>query len=244
MKNKKEFSMKRKIMILLASLLVIGSLAACSTTPVNVSTLPQTRTLSSNGNGMVYIAPDIAYINIGVHTEAPEVSTALSDNSAQALKVSQALTALGVEAKDIQTTSFNVYPMSTYAPDGTISSKYYAVDNTVYVTVRDLSKLGNLLDAVVKSGANTINSISFDIQNKDAAMAQARDMAIAKAKSEAESIAAAAGVKLGDLQTVSVSSNGYPTPVYDGKGGASAIAASVPVSAGQLVVSADAYMTY
>jgi uncharacterized protein YggE len=72
--------------------------------------------------------------------------------------------------------------MKNYAPDGTVASTYYSVDNTVYVTVRDLSKLGKLLDAVVSSGANTINGINFDITNKDAALAQARDMAITNAK--------------------------------------------------------------
>ncbi len=236
--------MKRMITILFAGILLIGSLAACSTTPVQVTTSPNIRMLSSSGLGEVYVAPDIAYINIGVHTEASEVSKAISDNSAQAQKVSEALQALGVEAKDIQTTSFYVYPMSTYAPDGTISGTYYSVDNTVYITVRDLASLGTLLDSVVASGANTINGITFDIQDKDAAVAQARDIAIAKAQSEAEAIAKTAGVKLGNVQSISISISNGATPVYEGKGGAAMSNVSVPVSAGQLLVSVNAYMSY
>lgn len=238
--------MKRKLMILLAGLLVLGSLAACSATPVQVTTTTATpRTLSSTGHGEIYIAPDIAYINVGVHTEAPEVSAALSANSAQAQKVSEALKALGVEVKDIQTTNFNVYPMTNYAPDGTVASKYYAVDNTVYVTVRDLTKLGSLLDAVVSSGANTISGISFDIQDKDTVLAQARDMAITKAKAEAEAIATTAGVTLGNIQTINISSN-TPSPVYEAAKGGGGVAASVsvPVSAGQLIITADANIIY
>jgi uncharacterized protein YggE len=192
----------------------------------------------------VYVAPDIAYINIGVHTEADTVSAALSENSTQQLSIADALRSLAVDAKDIQTTSFNVYPMTRYDNTGQITGTYYSVDNTVFVTVRDLSSLGKLLDAVVKSGANTINGISFDIKEKEAALAQARDMAIEKAKAEAEAIAKTAGVKLGTLQSISISTNGGVSPVYEGKGGAAMNSASVPVSAGQLLISVNAYMTY
>lgn len=236
--------MKRTLLIVLASLVVLGALTACSTQPIQVSTNPNVPTLSATGHGEVYIAPDLAYINIGVHTEDTSVSAALTANSDQAKAVADALTALGVEAKDIQTSNFSVYPMSTYGPDGNVSGKYYAVDNTVYVTVRDLSKLGTLLDSVVSSGANSINSISFDIENKDAALAQARDLAIANAKSEAEGIAKAADIQLAGLQNISISSSSNGT-VYEGKGGNYAAAASsVPVSAGQLLIAVDAYLTY
>jgi uncharacterized protein len=236
--------MKRNILVVLASILVIGVLAACSTTPAAAGNAPVVRTLSSSGTGEVYLVPDVAYIYVGVKADAENVSDALNKNNTQANAVAKALKDQGVEAKDIQTTSFNVYPMQDYAPDGTISRSYYVVENTVYITVRDLTKLGTLLDAVVKSGANTINSISFDVQNKDAAMAQARDLAIANARAEAESIAKASGVKLGDLQYVSAYTNNVPTPMYDAKGGSMSAATNVPISAGQLVISASASMTY
>jgi uncharacterized protein len=237
--------MKRTLSIILAGIFVIATLAACSTPAnVQVTTSPVLPSLSSSGLGEVYLAPDIAYINIGVHTQAPEVSTAMSDNIAQAQQVADALKALGVEAKDIQTTNFNVYPMNTYDTMGQITGTYYSVDNTVYVTVRDLSQLGVMLDAVVKSGANNINGISFDIADKSAAIAQAQDLAIKDAKAQAEAIATSAGVKLGKVQSISVSSNNYASPVYEGKGGAAMNSATVPVSAGQLLVSVNAYITY
>jgi uncharacterized protein len=236
--------MKNKILILLSGLLVMGLLAACSSTPTTVAVNSTAqRTLSASGNGEIYITPDIAYINVGIHTEAADVSTALSDNNTQAQSISDTLTGLGVAAKDIQTTSFNVYPMTNYAPDGTVASKYYAVDNSVYVTVRDLSSMGKLLDAVVKSGANTINGITFDITDKDAANGQARDLAIKKAQSEAQAIAKTAGVTLGEVQNISISTAGTAVSTYDAKaigGGGS----SVPVSAGQLLISVDANITY
>ena len=238
--------MKRKLILVLASVLLIASLAACNTTtPVSAGGgVPNIRTISSSGTGEVYLVPDVAYVYVGVRAEADDVSTALSDNNLQANAVAQAVKDLGVEAKDIQTTSFNVYPMQDYAPDGTISRKYYVVENTVYITVRDLSKLGTLLDSVVSSGANTINGITFDVQDKEAAVAQARDLAIQNAMAEAEAIAQASGVKLGELQNVSVYANNYPTSVYDAKGGNMAMSESVPISAGQMVITANASMTY
>lgn len=236
--------MKRNILLVFASLLVIVSLVACSTTPVATGSVPAVRTLTSSGIGEVYLVPDVAYIYVGVRADAEDVSTALNNNNTQANAVAQALKEQGVEAKDIQTTSFNVYPMQDYGMDGTVSRSYYVVENTVYITVRDLAKLGSLLDAVVKSGANTINSISFDVQDKEAAQAQARDLAIAEAKAEAESIASAAGVKLGELQYVSSYVNDVPVSMYDAKGGNMSAATNVPISAGQLVITSNASMTY
>jgi uncharacterized protein len=236
--------MKKTLAIVLAGIFMIASLAACTTTPVQVTTSPTVPTLNANGLGEVYVAPDIAYINIGVHTEAPDVSTAMSNNTAQAQQIKDALVALGVDAKDVQTTSFNVYPMTTYDMNGQVSGTYYSVDNTVYVTVRDLANLGTLLDTVVASGANTINGISFDIQDKAAAIAEAQDLAIKDAKSQAEAIAGSAGLKLGDIQSISVSVNNYATPVYEGKGGAVMNSNSTPISAGQLLISVNAYISY
>ena len=235
--------MKNKLMIVLSGLMVIGLLAACSSTPVTVTAADTQRTLTATGSGEVYIAPDIAYINIGIHSEAQDVTTALNDNNSQAQAIVDTLGTLGVDAKDIQTSSFNVYPNNTYATDGTISGKYYAVDNTVYVTVRDLSNMGKLLDAVVKSGANTINGITFDVADKDAAVAQAQDLAIQKAKEQAAEIAKSANVTLDSIQTISTSSNNSAYATFDAKGVGGA-ANSVPISAGQLSITVDAYITY
>jgi uncharacterized protein YggE len=85
--------MKRTLLLILAGLVVLGALTACSTNPINVSSSPSIPSLSATGHGEVYIAPDLAYINIGVHTEDPSVSGALSANSAQAKAVADALTA-------------------------------------------------------------------------------------------------------------------------------------------------------
>lgn len=160
---------------------------------------PTTRTISVNGTGSVTISPDIAYITIGVHTEAGDVSEALASNTAQAKAVADALAGLGVEAKDIQTTAFNVYPQQQYGPNGEMLDLKYAVDNSVYITVRDLTKMGEILSTVVKSGANNISGIQFDVADRSKAESEARQKAVNDARAQAEELASAAGAKLGKI---------------------------------------------
>ncbi len=237
--------MKKSLLIFTISMIAVIALTACTTSPIAANPAQQVRTLSASGTGKVFLVPDVAYINIGVRVDADEVSQALSKNNIQANEISKALQSLGVEQKDIQTSNFNVYPMTDYGIDGQVSRKYFVVENTVYVTVRDLASLGNLLDAVVRSGANTINGISFDVLDKTAAEAQARDTAIANARAEAESIAKAAGVKLGNIQSVYVNTSSGTMPVYEAKGiGGAAAPSNVPVAAGQLMITIDASVTY
>jgi uncharacterized protein len=236
-----------KKLMFVTSILVLGAIlmSACGTVqPTVVNPNQPVPQLSVTGTGEVYVTPDIAYINIGVHTKSETVSDALTQNNGQAQAVVKALGELGVETKDIQTTAFNVYPQQEYGPSGELLRTVYAVDNTVYVTVRDLGKLGQILDAVVRSGANNINGITFDIKEKAKALSEARAKAIADAKAQADEISQAAGITLGSILNLSVNVNNVPQPVYEGKGGAMAADMSVPVSAGQLTITANAYINY
>lgn len=236
--------MQKKLTLILVSLMVLGLLASCApaaSTPVESK---PSRSMSVSGTGTVSLVPDIASINIGVHTEADLVNDALSENTAQANAIASILQALGVEEKDIQTSNFNVYPADRYDPmTGQVQSRYFVVDNTVTVIVRDLSSLGEVLSAVVDAGANNIYGISFDIEDRDAAVAQARLLAIQNAKEKAQEIADAAGVELGDLLSINVYGGVTPVTYYDAKGGAYAESA-VPVSAGTLTISMECNLTY
>jgi uncharacterized protein YggE len=120
----------------------------------------------------------------------------------------------------------------------------YFVDNSVFVTLRDLTKIGDVLGAAIDAGANSISGISFDVEDKEAAISQARKDAVADAKQIAKELAEAAGVTLDQIQSISYS-GGYPTPVFEGKGGGSFTAnAEVPISPGQLTLTADVYIVY
>jgi uncharacterized protein YggE len=231
--------------ILAASSLV---LAACNGTTTVVANPNTTYGLSVNGRGQVVLPPDVAYVTIGVHTEATDVSTAVSDNANLVAAVMDALAGSGVAPEDMQTSNFSVYTMDNYDPmTGVISGKKYSVDNTVNITARNLDALGELLDRAITAGANSIWGVTFDLADKTAALAQARDMAVEDAKTEAEALASATGVSLGNIINVSYTDTGYYNyvPYYGmGGGGGGDAGASTSIVPGQITVSAEVFLTY
>jgi hypothetical protein len=236
--------MKKRITLIIIGLMVLGLLAACVPSSTTDGAAKASRSMYVNGTGQVTLVPDIATINIGVHTEADLVTDALDENTAQAHDIAETLQNLGVEAKDIQTSNFNVYPSDRYDPmTGQIESTYFAVDNTVTVIVRDLTSLGEVLTAVVNAGANNIYGITFNVEDHEAAIAEARQLAIEDAKDKAQTIADEAGVELGELLSINVYSGSTPVAYYDAKGGAYTESA-VPVSAGTLTITIECSLTY
>lgn len=239
-----------KRIYLLLGLILVLILSACAApaapgqnTAVQESTGP-VRTIMVNGTGQVTLNPDIAYIYIGVQSQAEQVADALGDNNDKAQAVAASLREMGIEDKDIQTSSFNIYPQQQFGPNGEVTGTTYVVNNTVNVTVRDLQLMGRLLDVVVRTGANSINGVSFDVQDKSKAVAEARRLAIESARGQAEEMAQIAGVTLGDLQTMSVYSTQPPMPVMDAKGSGAYNASQVPVAAGQMVIQVEVSATY
>jgi hypothetical protein len=239
--------MKKKTIFIIGTLL-IGAvlLSACGQIEAQGVTSTSERYIRVSGSGEVAVVPDIAYINIGVHSEAEDVSSALEANNTQAAELTEALKAEGIEEKDIQTANFNVYPQTRYDNMGQPVGTSYVVDNTVYVTVRDLANLGKMLDTAISAGANNIYGISFDIADKETVLAQARELAIKDAEAKAQSVAEVAGVTLGQILSIDVSTPTYNQPYfgYGMGGGASRDETSVPVSAGQIVVSYTATLNY
>lgn len=221
-------------------------LSACGPTTINQEAQPVVRTLNVNGIGQVYLTPDIAYIYIGVHNEAPTASEAVETNKAQTTAVIESIKAAGVDEKDIRTTNFSIWPSQQYAPDGTAGGTVYMVDNSVYVVVRELDGLGDLLDDAINAGANSINSIQFDVADKTAAVKEARVNAVEDSKRQAGELAEAAGLSLGEIQNISFFDNS-PYPMYEGKGGGGGVytdAAAVPIQPGQLSISVSVNVTY
>ena len=239
--------MKKKTIFIIGTLLVGAVLlSACGLMEAQGVSPTSERYIRVSGSGEVAVVPDIAYINIGVHSEAEDVSSALEANNTQATKLTEALQAEGIEAKDIQTTNFNVYPQTRYDNMGQPVGTSYVVDNTVYITVRDLTKLGKLLDSAISAGANNIYGISFDIADKETVLAQACELAIKDAEAKAKSVATVAGVTLGQILSIDVSTPTYTQPYYGYGmgGGAEGLKTSVPVSAGQIVVTYTATLNY
>lgn len=242
-------NIKLIIPLLLIGILVLGACQAMPQANAQPTVIPSgsIRTIAVTGTGEVILVPDLAYINIGVHTEAEDVTSAVNANNNQARDITAAIVAMGVDEKDIQTSNFNVYSRDRYDNMSNVVGTNYAVDNTLYIIVRDLPKLSEILDAALSAGANQIFGINFDINNRAAAMAQARDLAIKDAESKAQSVADTAGVALGQIQNISVINNSYVQPLAGygrGAGGMMDEASSVPVSAGQIVITANADLVY
>jgi uncharacterized protein YggE len=235
-------SMKTKSLIVFAVMIFALLVSACG--PVGEQNI---RTLSVSGSGEALLAPDIAYIYVGVHTENTVAAEAVEENTTQTEALIQAIRDFGIEANDIRTTNFSIYPMDRFDPATGLPSgeKVYAVDNTVYVTVHDLTELGDLLDTAVQAGANNINSVQFDVAEKDEALQEARAEAVADARAQAEALAQAAGLSLGEIHSINFF-DAQPYPLFDGKGGGGAVAAeaAVPIQPGQLTFTVNVSVTY
>ena len=236
------------LVLLVASLFLSAGKSTLGAQPALAqATEPAKRTINVTGTGKVTLTPDIAYVSIGVHTEGKDAAEAVASNTSQAQKVVDALKAFKIDPKDIQTINFSIYPQQQYDNEGKPQGITYVVDNTVYVTLRDIDKLGELLDAVVKAGSNSINSIQFDVADREAALSEARKLAVANGQKQAEELATAAGVKLGQVLSINSSSPSAPVPMYDyklGMGGAATAEAAVPISTGQLIITLDVYLSY
>ena len=237
--------MKTKTIFLIAILLLGTVLTACGPASIAVQTQPPARTITVTGTGKVTLTPDIAYISIGVHTENASATEAVSGNSTQAQAVITAIKGFGVADKDIQTTDFSINPQQQTDANGKVTGILYVVDNTVYVTVRDLTKLGDLLDSTVSAGANNINSIQFDVADKTAALSQARLAAVADARKQADELTKATGVTLDVVQSISYFDTTAPVTVqYARADVAGPVAASVPVQAGSMQIYTTVTIVY
>jgi hypothetical protein len=236
--------MKKTLLSIIAILTLVILVTSCA--PIQTSSnAPQIRTLNVSGTGTVELEPDIARVNIGVRSQSEDIAEALDDNSAKANAIMQTLVDLGVAEKDIQTSNFNIYPQQTQpALPEEESQQTFVVENTVSVVVRQLDSLGEVLSAVVREGANTISGVTFNIEDPEAAAAEARQLAIEDAQAQAEAIAEAAGVKLGAVQSININDGSSIPIARDSMVIELAVGGSVPISGGTLTIQVTANLTY
>lgn len=200
----------------LAFLLVAASALPAMTQHALAHDSEHKPTLTLSATGDVKTTPDTVSIATGVTSEAPSAREALDRNTEAMTAIVQTLKAEGIEAKDIQTVNFSVMPVyEQFPPDGKPRPAPritgYRVVNQVHIQVRDTSKLGGILDKVVSLGANTIDSISYDVAEPDKLRDEARKRAVQNAIATAKVYAEAAGVTLGPILTISEEDSG-PIP--------------------------------
>ncbi|GHC74910.1 SIMPL domain-containing protein [Limoniibacter endophyticus] len=200
-----------------------------------------------SGEGEASIAPDMAIVNLAVMREAKTARDALSANNDAMAAVIASLKGLGIEERDLQTSGININPRyQNIEKDGNTNTELvaYQVTNTLAVRIRDIAKAGEVLDKSVTLGVNQGGNISFTNDNPDAIIEAARKDAVARARAKAETLAAAAGVKLGPV--LEISENSYrPMPMERGmKVSMMAAADSVPVQAGENTYQVQVNITY
>ena len=239
--------MRNKFLFMSVLLVLAVLLSACGSA-LPVAGQASVRTVSVSGTGQVSLKPDIAYIYMGIHTEKPSAAEAVAENNASTQKLIEALKAAGVAEADLRTSNFSIWQSQQYDPQtGQPTGTVYMVDNTVYVTARDLSKLGDLLDAAVRAGANNINSIQFDVADKTQALTDARKAAVEAAKKQATELVEAAGLSLGAIQSIQYYDStpvAYAEAKGMGGGGDASAAVAVPINPGQLQISATVTINF
>jgi uncharacterized protein len=245
-----EDSMPKKyffILTLIALAILAGACTAAQAapSPQNETNSGQDRTITVNGTGTVTLTPDIARISIGVQTKNIDAAAAVGENNDMSQSIMAALSNLGISDDDIRTSDFSIWPQQEYDNNGNLTGTSYMVQNTVNVTVRNLDQLGNLLDAAVQAGANNIYGITFDVADRTAAEAKALVSAVENANAQAEVLAGAANISVGEVISMNSYASPPPTPYYGfGVGGGAAAESAAPISPGQLDITTNVTVVY
>jgi uncharacterized protein YggE len=235
----------RRILAILAAAMAFSSPAvaqALAKVPGRISVV---------GEGKAAAAPDTAIFDAGVVVIAETAQAALEQNTRSITALLAALNTAGIEGRDLATSGFAVQPRIVYSQPELGKQpeqpklEGYEVRNSVTAKVRDLSKLGAIIDAAVQHGANQIGAISFSIENKDVLLDKARQDAIDDAKRKAEKAAQAAGLKLGRVLSLSETvQHALPRPMAGDGTSFKAAGAPVPIEAGEQSLGTQVEMTW
>lgn len=227
---------------LLAAAAAALSIAVCNTRPgMAQDTDKMQRMVTVSATGKVAAEPDIAYISAGVTAEAGTAKEAITRNSATMSKLIAGLKEAGIAAKDIQTATFSVEPRYAQSKDGTPSSiSGYRVTNQVRLAVREVKRLGDLLDQAIALGANRIEQISFDVASPERLLDDARRQAMENARLRGELYAKAASAQLGPVLRITEGGSDHgPMPT-----GRAATFKAVPIETGSTSIEVDVTVVY
>ena len=194
--------------------------------------VPQARVIVV-GEGSVSLAPDYAAIRSGVTTRGKTAKEASDANAKIMVAMTAALRDAGIEQNDIQTQRFSVQPVYTQQPNAESKLSGFSVVNQVGVTVRQIAKLGDILDRLVAAGATDIGNVEFLHSDRSKALDQAREAAVADARRKAEAYAHAAALSLGRVAWISEDSGFAPPLPMTAMRAAGGFGAAVPIAPGE-----------
>jgi uncharacterized protein len=234
----------RRRLFLLRSLPFVAAFAAVLLLGTAMTASAQ-KTAASDGTLLTISAdarasrvPDVATLSTGVVTQAADANAALRANAEQMNKVMAAIKAAGTAERDIRTSGISIYPQYRYAENQPPVITGYQASNTVDIKVREIAKLGKVLDALVASGANQVNGPSFEIDQPDEAYDEARRSALKKAQDRAEMYAKALGMKVRRIVSIQDGAAASPPGPMPMMKMAAMEADSTPVSPGESTLSA------
>lgn len=197
-----------------AAALLIGATALPAAANAQQSTISQTiagTRLDISAVGEVTRVPDLATISAGVVSRAATATAALRDTATRMARVREALRAAGIADRDVQTGNINLSPQYTYANNQPPKLDGYSASNQLTVRFHDIAGTGKILDALVAEGANQISGPNLSVDKPEAALDEARGLAVATAKARAQLYARSLGLRV--VRVVSVSeSGGYAPP--------------------------------
>ena len=185
--------------------------------------------------------PDVATISAGVVTQASDGNAAMRQNAEQMARVVAAIKAAGIADKDVQTSGISLNPQYKYIDNQAPQITGYQASNNVSLKVRDIARLGKVLDALAAVGANQINGPSFEIDQPEPVRDEARLAALKKAQARAETYAKALGLRVRRIVSIDEGGGGglpRPMPMLRAMGAASPeMAKDTSVSPGETTLS-------
>ena len=207
---------------------------------------PRPATIRVTGQAQVSQAPDRVYIDIGVTTEAQKSQIAAAQNAKRLSDVIAALKRAAGTGAELTTTQYSVSPHYTYPRNGgTPTVVGYTASNVVRVRLDDLGRIGRVIDAATEAGSNNIQDIRFALRDEEDPRTEALREAARNARQDADALAAALGLRV--VRVVTVSEEGpeaRPVPIYARALSVSAApAAPTPVEAGTIDVNATVTLT-
>jgi len=196
-----------------SALILAGSATAAFAQTVSTASDAAFRatTLNLSAYGETRTAPDKATISLGVQTQAPTAVEAIQQNAEKMTRVIAALKKGGIAAKDIQTSGLSLNPQYAYPENLPPKLTGYQASNTVTVTVHDLTRVGEAVDATVNAGADTVGGVSFGLDDSTAAENEARLKAVSALQAKADLYAKAMGYHVARLVTMNEGSS-YAAP--------------------------------
>ena len=201
---------------------------------------PPVSQVVTSADATVQIKPDRASISVGVQTRAATAAEAAAQNARKQQAIVDAIRGRGVPGDDIATANYSVSPEFRYREGETPLVTGFVVSNDVIVSVRSISRTGEIIDAALAAGANQINSLNFTVASPDSARRVALANAVVRARADAEAMARAAGGSLGQLLELTSTEQSIPVPrPVMTMNRAAAADASTPIEPGQQEVRAS-----